>query len=129
MSSRSGRCCGSDPVAGLCPDSVPGSGSCDSVAGLGVGCVSVSSGSDLAMGPDSDSISGSGVFGGSGSFGAGFGTSPGSLGIGSTSGPDFTLDSGLGLLGIGPDFDFGSSLAFLVSILFGPDSLALTSWP
>ena len=129
MSSRSGRCCGSDPAAGPDSGSIFGSGGPGLAIGPGPGIVSSSSCSESFMELSSDSISGSGVFGGSGSFGAGFGTSPGSLGIGSTPGLDFILDSGLGLLGIGPDFDFGSSLASLVSILFGPDSLASTSWP
>ena len=115
MLSRSGRCCGSDPVAGPGSDPVSGSGVFGGSGSFGAGFVS-GSGLDSGCGPDSGSV-------------ADFGTSPGSLGIWSTSGPDFTLDSDFGLLGIGPDFDFGSGLAFLVSILFGPDSLAPTSWP
>ena len=116
MSSRSGRCCGSDPVTGLGLDPVFWFRSC--VLGdsgpFGAGLV-FGSGPDSGCGPDSGS-------------GSDLGISPGSLGLWSTSGPSFTLGSGLGLSGNGPDFDFGSSLAFMVSILFGPGSLALTTW-
>ena len=45
------------------------------------------------------------------------------------SGPGFVLDTGSVLFGGGPDFEFGSGLAFLVLIPSGPDFLDLALRP
>ena len=110
MSSRPGRCCGSDPVIGLGSDPVLGG------SGLsGAGLVSVS-GPGSGCGSDSGSVSRPG-------------TVSCLLGVWTMSGPGFVLDSGPVLFGGGPDFELGSGLAFLVLIPSGPDLLDLDSWP
>ena len=57
MSSRSGRCCGSDPVAGPDSGSIFGSGGPGPVIGPGSNSVSSSSCSESVMEPSSDSVS------------------------------------------------------------------------